>query len=465
MPLFHPVLAVVPIRPNLLQQAMAFLPHAVLVLVAAAVVLVLALKWGRRAALIGLGATVLAGVPLGVVFYPRRTAPAGGGASASVSSGPWLTFMGSSCRTGTAPGTGGPGRGEKLWAFRDGASRAPFAASPAVVGNRVYVGSDNKTLYCFDAFDGSVVWEFKAAHEIFASPVVADGRVFTGEGLHYSQHCKLHCLDAATGKELWAFQTASHIEFAPTLADGRLIFAAGDDGVYCIDAKMGKQIWRYADAQVNMSPAVTESGVFFGNARGEHRFLCLAPADGSVRWSTPAPYGVCGSPATDGSRVYFGLGNGTFGMSHANPKGSVWCLAAAAGSKVWARDVPDAVLTTVALAGQSAFFGSRDGRLYCVDTATGEPRWSFPTEGPVLSSPAVAAGRVYFGSNDGRVYCLDASTGELAWSYDTAQLTFSADSRVVSSPAIAHDRLYVGSMNFFFLCLGQPPSPAPQESK
>jgi len=375
-------------------------------------------------------------------------------ATRNISSGTWLTFMENCYRTGSAAHASGPKVGENIWTFRESVFPAPFAASPAVHGNRVYVGSDNGNLYCLDAFTGLKIWKFEAAYEIFASPAVAAGRVYVGEGLHYTDEAKLYCLDASTGKLSWSFQTSSHIEFGPTLFDEKVYFGAGEDGVYCLDAQSGEELWQYKDVHVDMVPAVTAQGVFFGNVYGEPSFYRLDPKDGELLWKKEAPYGVCGSPSTDGQHVYFGLGNGTFGMSHAQPKGSVWCLSVADGGSVWKREVEDAVLTMVALSKSLAYFGSRDGHLYCVDAMSGKVRWSFNTDEPVLSSPAVADGRVYFGSDNGCLYCLDAASGKKVWKYDTSEVSFSADARVISSPAVANNRIYVGSMNLFFFCLG-----------
>jgi outer membrane protein assembly factor BamB len=245
------------------------------------------------------------------------------------------------------------------------------------------------------------------------------------------------------------------VEFAPTLREKRLYVGAGGDGVYCLEAETGQKLWQYPIAHVDMSPGVTANGVYLGSVYGEQAFHALDPATGRLLWKRPAPYGVCGSPSAAGGRVYFGLGNGNFEMSHADPKGSVWCLDAVDGDTVWTHDVGDAVLTSVALADGSAFFGSRDGHVYCLNAATGGRRWAFDARTPVLSSPAVLDGKVYFGANSGLVRCLDAADGELLWEYDTTKASFSADTRVLASPAIGDGRLYVGSMNGTFFCLGE----------
>lgn len=366
----------------------------------------------------------------------------------------WLTFMGNSHRTGSIDDSAGPEVGEQIWAFRDGISVSPFAASPAASGGRIYVGSDDCRLYCLDAFTGRLIWKFETVYEVFASPAVADGRVYVGEGLHYVHEAKLYCLDASNGNLLWEFQTGSHIEFSPTVFDGKVYFGAGEDGVYCLDARTGKKLWQYSGVHVDMSPGVTGRGVFFGSVYGEPSFYRLNPKNGELLWKRPAPYGVSGSPSVEGERVYFGLGNGTFDMSHAQPRGALWCLYIADGSAIWKREVEDAVLTTIAIHRDRAYFGSRDGRLYCVDATSGGVRWEFNAGVPILSSPAIASERVYFGADNGYIHCLDAASGEEVWQYDTSQMSFSAEARIISSPAVANGYVYAGSMNSFFFCLG-----------
>ena len=92
------------------------------------------------------------------------------GVSKDIPGESWLTFMGNSHRTGSVTGAAGPDVGEQIWTFRDGILGSPFAASPAISGNRVYIGSDDCKLYCLDAYTGSLIWEFEVVYEVFASP-------------------------------------------------------------------------------------------------------------------------------------------------------------------------------------------------------------------------------------------------------------------------------------------------------
>ncbi len=456
-------LAVVPIgrRPGGTQWLLSFWPYLVAIafIIAGAIVAFWLMKrrLGLAAATGGLMAILLLGAgAIGLAVMGQRMSHTHPNPPEVDLYDSWLTFMNDSSRAGHAPGAVGPKSARKVWSYIGGLDRAPFSGSAAVVGGRVFVGCDNQQLHCFHADTGDVLWKFQARHELFAAPVVAEGRVYLGEGLHEHEDARLYCLDASTGKKQWEFATAGHIEFSPTYFRGRLYVPAGPDGVYCLDAATGQAIWHARGLHVDLSPAVTAEGVFFGTSYGEAAFYCLKLDDGSIRWKRPAPQGVCGSPSTDGQRIYFGMGNGTFDMSHAQPEGMVACLSAADGQVLWkAAHVKDTVLTSIALWQGRTFFASRDGVVHCLEADTGRVIWTHPAPDAVVSSPAVGDGRVYFGCDDAHVYCLDAATGRPMWKYDTSRAIFNPDARVMSSPAIVNGRLYVGSMNFHFFCLGE----------
>ncbi|MBT7187038.1 PQQ-binding-like beta-propeller repeat protein, partial [Candidatus Bathyarchaeota archaeon] len=60
--------------------------------------------------------------------------------------------------------------------------------SPAVVGDMVYIGSNDKKVYCLDAETGAKNWEYTTGGTIESSPAVADGKVYIGsfDGKVYS---------------------------------------------------------------------------------------------------------------------------------------------------------------------------------------------------------------------------------------------------------------------------------------
>lgn len=415
---------------------------------------------GIAAGCLGLGAIAAAALINGV-GNRSRLAVAAPAAPASGRAGAWSMFRGNLARTGAADTVPGPKQGKVHWAFSDPEARvADLSSSPAVAGNRVYAGSAQASVfdssgmvYCLDAKTGKLVWRFQTDKQVFSSPSVVNGRVYVGEGLHVDTGCKVYCLDAATGKKLWSTATRSHTEASPAVIGDRLYIGAGEDGVYCLSAATGKPLWHRPGMHIDASPAVANGRAFVGTGYGKLRAMALDAATGKTLWEAASDLPVWGPASVVGGSVYFGIGNGDFVQSNANPRGAVWRLDAATGKTIWRRNLPDAVLTASAVQGGKVYAGCRDGRLYALDAATGKPVWSADCGGPVVASPALDAARVFAAGGNGRVLALDLRTGAPAWSLDVAGGA-DRDVKLFSSPALANGRLYLGTSKEKFLCIG-----------
>ena len=469
-----PAYGVIPSLLGPLQGLLAILPQ-ILFFIAAGFAALFSFRWWRlrfshlisakprTKIIIGAAIFIVIGVvALLVVGRPGRHGAALITDHSSLITETWPAFRGGLTRTGNIDHQPGPEAGEEIWVFRDLDFRTgDFSSSPAVVDNRIYVGSaqadifsSSGVVYCLDARAGEMIWKYQTVREIFSSPAVVDGKVFIGEGLHRDVDAKLYCLDAATGALLWSFQTTSHVESSPMAADGRVFFGGGADGIYCVDAETGEQIWRYPGIHVDASPAVYNGSVYAGTGYGDMSIYCLDADTGARKWTLPLGYPIWGSPSLSSGRAYFGIGNGNFLESDEEPHGKVICADANTGEIIWRYEVSDSVLTAVALSDGRAYFGSRDGNLYCLDANSGELKWKWAAGSPVLSSPAVAGEGVYFGSENGVIYCLDGSDGQLRWEFDVT-ITAPDGTKILSSPAVANRRVYIGSSKFYFFCIGE----------
>jgi outer membrane protein assembly factor BamB len=75
--------------------------------------------------------------------------------------------------------------GKLIWKF---ATRARVDSSPAIAGDRVYIGSNDGRFYVLNLSDGKKIWDFEAGAPLSASPAIAAGRIVIG-----SQDGKLYC--------------------------------------------------------------------------------------------------------------------------------------------------------------------------------------------------------------------------------------------------------------------------------
>jgi outer membrane protein assembly factor BamB len=342
-------------------------------------------------------------------------------------------------------------------------------STPQIVGDRAYLAAAQfagfnagGAVYCIDLPTSKVLWTFNddgAMKQVFSSPVVEDGRLYIGEGLHEDLSCHLYCLDVQTGKKLWSFQTGSHTEATPNVVEGKVYCGAGDDGVYCLDAKTGAKLWQFPDPKgakeltwhVDSTPAVAGNRVFIGGGFDEDRdedpgdpaIACLDAKTGKRIWQVRTPKTLVskkdgskhhvpawGSPVVHGGLVFFGLG--TVRLNFVSVKyetvGALWCVDAGTGKEVWLHKLGHGVLCRPTIDEDRVYFGSLDKNVYCVSRDDGRVRWSRTLSDQVLSCPVLApctscrqATGLYVSSLD-TVYCFDPATGKKHWQYDLSKL-------------------------------------------
>jgi outer membrane protein assembly factor BamB len=372
----------------------------------------------------------------------------------------WATFRGNKNRTGHLDARPGPTNGTPIWVFKEEEAMAvDFSSSPAVVGNRLYIGSSHGSFfsqggatYCIDTESREVIWRHVSDTPIFSSPAVAGGRVYIGEGYHEHSGCHLRCLDAKTGEQIWSFQTASHVESTPFISQGKLYFTAGADGIYCIDALEGQEIWHYKGVHADMSPVVHNGKLYFGTGYGNYRIYAVDAQTGTEIWSKQMAYPVWGSPSAHENLVFFGLGRGNLSDSDPIPAGKVVALDMETGDTVWEYEAKDAVLTAIAVQNGNVTFGSRDGSVYSFRATDGKRNWQTGLGAPVVSSPAVTPDTVYAATKNGDIYALSTDDGKVKWEFNTRTVTRNIE--LYSSPAVANGFVYIGSSDRYIFCLG-----------
>jgi len=500
--MFCSPLAVIPVIVGPLQVLIAVLP-ALLLSLAGSIVAMLKpsamwafakLMWRQKMAL-----AIVAAVAAGTVFGARAAASHFRPATARVAGADWPMFRGGPERRGSNDAAEPPAAGGIVWSYT--ADVRTFSASPAVVGNRVYVTSADKgplrdrgAVYCLDADTGALVWKSAPRDYLatFSSPSIAGNYLVVGEGLHFTKTARVVCMDlSANGRILWTHQTRSHVESTPCIDKERVYVGAGDDGYYCFRLAPGADgeaqlVWhtppeRYPDAET--SPAARNGRVFVGLGMGGNAIVCLNADTGDEIWRRETPYPVFGPPtAVDGS-VVVGMGNGNFiesaeevmrkevdkmrkaGRSEEEiaaaartmgPAGEVWCVAEDTGEPRWTYKAAEVILGAVVADNGNFYFGARDGYLYCL-SRDGKLRGKWNANAPLLTSPAVSGGHVYVVTETGMLYGLRAGDLERVWE---ARLGFTGP--FVSSPAVARGRVYVGSQQDGLLCLGVPRGRQPE---
>jgi len=154
-----------------------------------------------------------------------------------------------------------------LWKADVGLSAAlrlkvpPFVVSglPTVANGMVFVGSEDQSVYAFDAATGAKRWSFATTGQIVrSSPAVVGGALYIG-----SDDTKLYALDASSGTSRWVYQTAGKVRSSPVVANGVVYVGSGDANVHAVSVQTGALIHKYPTAGAVIAPPVVANNVLY----------------------------------------------------------------------------------------------------------------------------------------------------------------------------------------------------------
>ena len=201
------------------------------------------------------------------------------------------------------------------WAFGFPDTLSAYG-QPTVASGRVFVGSQNGTVYSLDAKTGCTYWTFKAQSAVRAATTLGSRRTTAGE-IAYTLYvgdlsAHVYALDARTGDLLWARKVDDHptsrVTGAPTLYQERLYVPVASSeeadarnpaypcctfrgSLVVIDVASSAVAWKTYTLPENAKPLGKTSA-------------------GTERWG-PSGVGIWSSPTIDAARrlVYVSTGN------------------------------------------------------------------------------------------------------------------------------------------------------------
>ncbi|HET9382460.1 MAG TPA: PQQ-binding-like beta-propeller repeat protein [Streptomyces sp.] len=335
--------------------------------------------------------------------------------------------------------------GEKRWKTKvDSDPTTVITTSPTVDDGVVYVGTSSKAstlpeppsfrgaIMALDAHTGKILWKTHTIPEgytgaaVWGSQPVVDhkrGMLYVGTGNNYTSPpgvClnprQTDCtppapddhfdsvlgLDLRTGAIRWATHTLT--------ADTWMMYQPNQGPDFDFGSAPNLYTTTVDGKRTDLLGIGQKSGVYYA----------LDPATGEVVWKTQAgPGGALGGilwgSATDGKRIYIGIGNGDHlpytvtahdGTRTTVTSGLYAALDAATGKILWQTADPqhegqwldDGFVSSangVMYGGSSAPDGTN---MHALDAETGEILWKFASGGSVWGGAAVVDGSVYWGS-------------------------------------------------------------------
>ena len=335
---------------------------------------------------------------------------------------------------------------------------------PVVVGDAVYVGTDNArhmnpafqeeggVLMAFRVADGAFLWQDVSPRaerglRQFLLPSTTGAPYVEGDRLYYvTAECQLRCLDTQ-GFRVWELDMCGRLGVFPHEATNSEVLPVGD--LLMVSTSNGQN-----EGHTRVPSPRAPSLIAVDKHSGEVIWRAIGPG-GQVlhgQWSSPVAANVNGRV-----QVLFGGGDG-------------WLRAydAASGHEVWrfdgnpkdARWLPrPGVLSRSSIIASPVF---ADGRIFVAmgqdpshgngpsvihaispngqgDVTKSRLLWTSRAVGRVVGTPIAKDGLLYVGDLGGTIHCLDAATGAHVWKHETNEAIW-------GSLLLAGERLYVGNI-------------------
>ena len=185
---------------------------------------------------------------------------------------------------------------------------------------------------------------FEAPAELSSSPAVAGDRIFVGDraGL-------LHVLDLRSGEEEWTYDAGAPVRTTPTVVDGAVYLTTEAGELHAVDLSSHARRWLLGGVAPTAVPAVNGNVVYVGLASGS--FTARSAADGEERWSVEI--------GGDGSMV--ALRPGTAYVASTG-KSALIDVDLATGSIRWQSELPAPPLLSPAVSGGAVITVARRTR-------------------------------------------------------------------------------------------------------
>jgi polyvinyl alcohol dehydrogenase (cytochrome) len=297
------------------------------------------------------------------------------------------------------------------WAFGFPDTTASWS-QPTIAGGRLFIGSQNSTVYSMNPKTGCVYWTFTAQGGVRTS--VSIGRRTGGSaryGAYFSdQKGYAFAVDAETGKLLWQRRVEDHplvrLTGSPTLYDGILYVptssyeeAGKPPGYNCctfrgsivaLDATTGEQKWK--------AYTITDPPKLMGLSK--EGYESWGPAGGAI-WS---------APTIDVKRhaIYVGGGNTYAGSASQPGTDGVDAYDLKTGKLLWMKQLH-----------ADDIFGCRNGEPNC--GARQGPDYDFGTS-PTIAHLANGRDLIVIGQKSGIGWALDPDKqGDIVWKYQAGR--------------------------------------------
>jgi outer membrane protein assembly factor BamB len=340
-------------------------------------------------------------------------------------------------------------------------------STPAVVGNRLYImsnqGTDDEFVQAINVADGNQVWSTRVGkvgpnrgpqYPGARSTPTVDGPLTFALG----SDGDLACLNTSDGKIRWqknlrtdfGGKTGNWAYAESPLVDGDnvVVTPGGEEAtILALDKKSGDVAWKSAIPGGDEAAYASIVTADIGGVKQYVQFVQkgvvgVDAKTGKFLWryektAKGSPANIP-TPVTHSNFVYTGTGRGGGGLAKVNSGGDGF----EAEEIYFSAKLPTAIGGAVLLDGH--LYGTSSGGIMCVDFATGDVKWQ--ERGVGAGSLCYADGRLYVHGESGDVALVEATPQEyreLGKFTPPDQPERARDAKAWAYPVVANGRLYI----------------------
>jgi outer membrane protein assembly factor BamB len=276
-----------------------------------------------------------------------------------------------------------------------------FSSASIGADTAVYFGSTDKSLYGFTHF-GAPLWPSLPLGGILSSTPTIDSvgdRIFVGV-----QNRNLFCIDRATGHVVWNYFTDAPIDQSAVITvDRKLVFTTKKGTIYGFDLNAlpvpPAPSWSFALGDtVTSSPAVDAgANIYVGTSSGKvMKVILQRDIPVSVAWQCVLGGSVIASPVIDAAGTLYA----------GSLDSALYAIDVVSGVVKWSRKTAGPIRSTPAISNEGTIFVGNDAGEFRAYDGTGDLKWRYLHTAPIRSPILWNDGMVYFGTEDSLVIAL-----------------------------------------------------------
>jgi len=347
---------------------------------------------------------------------------------------------------------------KKSWTADAGtgsSNKGRVVASPVVADGRVYTLDADGLVTAFAVATGSAVWraaltvDGKQQSSMLSGLIGGDsgskgagyggGLAFDGGRIYAaSGYGVVAALDAATGTRIWEKNVGAPIRTSPTATGDRMYIVSTLGNLHCFNGADGTEMWtvhslpQTASLLNNASPAVDGNMVVAPFASGE--IMAINAGDGKTAWTeslTRTKLTSALNSLTDAGRPAIADGV-VYAIGNA---GKMIASNLKTGERLWSAAI--AGTQTPWVAGDTVYVTDTGGQVFALARKDGKSQWiTQMPQAKVWSGPTMAGGYLWLVSDKGALAALDATTGKVASS-------IKLESPVFIAPVVAGGKMFI----------------------